>query len=46
MCDKAIFENGVTLKPFPNCYRNPQMCNNAVHNYPHPLEFVPEWFMT
>ena len=46
MCDKAILQNGGTLKSVPNCYKNQEMCNKAFHNYPHALEFVPECFMT
>ena len=42
MCDKAILENGGTLKSIPDCYKNQEMCNKAVDNYPHALEFVPE----
>ena len=42
MCDKAILENGGTIKSVPDCYRNKKMCNKAVDNYPHVLEFVPE----
>ena len=37
MCDKAILENGGTLKSVPDCYKN-----EAVNNYPHVLEVVPE----
>ena len=40
MCDKAILENGGTLKSVPDCYKNQEMCNKAVDNYPHELEFV------
>ena len=35
MCDKAILENGGTLKSVPDCYKNQEMCNKAVDNY-HP----------
>ena len=42
MCDKAILENGGTLKPVPDCYKNQSMCNKAIDGYPHELEFVPE----
>ena len=35
MCDGAILENGGTLKSVPYCYKNQEMCNNAVDNYPH-----------
>ena len=42
MFDKAILENGGTLKSVPDCYKNQEMCNKAVDNYPHALEFVPE----
>ena len=42
MCDKAILENGGSLKSVPDCYKNQELCNKAVNNYPHALEFVPE----
>ena len=42
MCDKAILENGGTLKPVPDCYKSQGMCNKAIDGYPHELEFVPE----
>ena len=42
MCDKAILENGATLKPFPTATKIKNMCYKAVDNYPHALEFVPE----
>ena len=45
MCDKAILENGGRLKSFPDCYKNQEMGNKAVDNYPHVLDFVPECFM-
>ena len=41
MCDKAVLENGRQLKSVPDCYKNQEMCNKAVDNYPHILEFVP-----
>ena len=46
MCDKAILENGGTLKSAPDSYRNHDICNKAVDNYPHALEFVPECYKT
>ena len=54
MCDKAILEFGRTLKSLPNrllqivpdCYKNQEMCNKAVDNYPHALQFVPECYET
>ena len=42
MCDKAIVENGGTLKSVPDCNKNQEMCNKAVNNYPHALEYFPE----
>ena len=39
MSDKAILENVGTLKYVPDCYKNQEMCNKAVENYPHALEF-------
>ena len=44
ICDKTILENGWKLI-FPDSYKNQKMCNKAVDNYPHALEFVPECFM-
>ena len=41
MCDKAVLENGGALNSVPNCYKNQEMCNKAVDNYRHALEFVP-----
>ena len=46
MCDKAILENGGTLKSVSGCYKNQEMCNKAVENNPHALEFVPECYKT
>ena len=43
MNDKAILENGGTLKSVPDCYKNHEMCIKAVDNYPHALEFVPKF---
>ena len=34
MCDKAILENGVTLKSDPDCNKNQEMRNKVVDNYP------------
>ena len=34
MCNKAILENGATLKPVFDCYKNQEMCNKVVDNYP------------
>ena len=42
MCDKAILENGRTLKSVPGGYKNQEMCNKAVDNYSHALEFIPK----
>ena len=35
MCDKDVLENAGTLKYVSNCYRNQEMRNKAVENYPH-----------
>ena len=40
MCDKAILESDGTLKSAPDYYKNQQMCNKAVDNYPFALKFV------
>ena len=37
MFDKAIREIGEILKFVPNCYKNQEMCNEAVDNYLHAL---------
>ena len=42
MCDKAILENGGTLKSDPDFCKNQEMCNKAVDNYTYALEFVTE----
>ena len=42
MYNKVILENGGTLKSVPDCYKNQEMCNKAVDNYPNSLEVVPE----
>ena len=40
ICDKAILENGGTLKFIPDCYKNKKMCDKAVESYPHVIEFI------
>ena len=44
MRDKAILENGGTLKSVPDCYKDQHLYDKAVDNYPHSLEFVPECY--
>ena len=34
------------LEPVPNRYKTQEMCNIAVDNYAHALEFVPDWYKT
>ena len=46
MCDKAILENGGTLKSIHDCYRNQEISNEALDNYPHALEFVSGCYKT
>ena len=46
MCDKVNLENVGTLKSVLDFYKNQEMCNKAVENYPHALEFVPECYKT
>ena len=46
ICDKAILENGGTLKCVPDYQKKQEMCNKAVDNYPHALEFVSECYET
>ena len=45
MCDKAILETGRTLKSVSDCCKNHEMCNKAVNNYLHALEFVPDCYI-
>ena len=45
MCDEAILENSGTLKCVPDCYKNQEICNEAVDNYRHALQSVSECFM-
>ena len=40
MCDKAILGNGGTLNSVPDCYKNQEMRNKSVDNYPHASEFI------
>ena len=42
MCNRAITKNVGTLKSIPNCYKTKEMCNKAVDNYAHTLQFVPD----
>ena len=46
MCDKAILENGGTLESVPDCYKNQQMYDKTVDNYPHALKVVPYCYTT
>ena len=46
MCDKTILKNGGTLKSVLDCYKNHEVCNKAVDNYPHALEFITECYKT
>ena len=57
-CDKAILENGGTLKSVPDCFKDQQLCDKAVDNYSHTLgdkvadthpstiQLVLEWYKT
>ena len=42
MFDKAILEKDGTLESVPACYKNQEMRNKPVDNYPHALKFVPD----
>ena len=42
MCHKAVLEGDGTLKSVHDCYKNQEMCNKAVDNYPHAWEYAPE----
>ena len=44
MWDKAISENGETLKALLNCYKNQEMCFKEVDNYDYALKFVSECY--
>ena len=46
MRDKAVLENAGTLKSALDCYKNQEMCDHAVDNYPHAFEFVPDCYIT
>ena len=37
MCDETILENGRTLKSVPDCYKNQEILDKTVDNYPHAL---------
>ena len=41
MCNIVLLKNGGTLMLAPNCYNNQKICNKAIDNYAHLLEFVP-----
>ena len=41
-----ILESGGKLKSVPDYYKNQKICNIAVDNYPHALEFVLNCFKT
>ena len=44
MCDKTILENSGTLNSVSDSYKNQKICNQAVDNYSHILEFVPNCY--
>ena len=46
MRDKAILENGGTLKPVSDYYKSHKMQYKAVDNYLHALYFVPDYYKT
>ena len=46
MCDKAVLENGGTLKSVLDCNKNQEMYSKAVDNYPYALDFAPECYKT
>ena len=43
---QLFLENAGTFETVPDCYRNQEMCDKAVDNYPHALEFFPEYYET
>ena len=46
MCHEAVLKNGGALNSVPDCYKNQEMCNKVVDNYPHTLDFVRECYKT
>ena len=46
MYDKATLGNGGMLKSVPDCYKIQKICNKAVDNYAHALEFVRDCYKT
>ena len=46
MCSIVTLEKGGMLIFVPDCYKNQKMCNKAVDNYPHELEYFPHCFKT
>ena len=42
MFDKDALKSGGTLKSVPDCYKNQQICDKAIENYPYASEFIPE----
>ena len=42
MCNIVILEYDRTF--IPDCYKDQKVCNKAVDNYPHTLEFVPDQY--
>ena len=40
MCEKDVLENGWMLNSVPNGYKNQEVFNKEVDNYPRALEFV------
>ena len=46
MHDKAILENAITLKCVRESYKNHEICNKAVGNYSHAIEYFSEFYKT
>ena len=46
MCDTAVLENGGALGSVPDCYcyKNQNLRDKAIDNYPHVLKFVPDCY--
>ena len=42
----VIVENDGTLKLVPDCNNNQKLCNKAVDNFVHVLEFIPASYQT
>ena len=44
-CVKSYFRNWWNIKSVPDSYKNQEMYNKAVDNYPHTFQFIPKFFI-